>query len=161
MDHRELLRRAYQEAKNSLDPSTQNGALLVRGGALLMYDCNRLPSNIKSTNARWQKPLKYKMCEHAERNVIYMAACMGIRTFGLSMVSPWMPCCDCARAIIASGILMLVTHKQANDRTPDRWKEDQDIAFCMLDEAGVVVVMYNGKIGGVTDVRFNGELWNP
>ncbi len=156
-----LLKLAYEEAKQSYDPSTQAGALLIDANAnVLLHDWNRPPSAIKRTNERWQKPLKYKVCEHAERNVIYAAAHLGIKTRNLIMVCPWMPCCDCARAIIISGIRMLITHKQAYDRTPERWKEDQQIAYSMLNEAGVVVMMYDGTIG-VTGVRFNGELWNP
>lgn len=156
-----LLRQAYDLALKSPDPSTQNGALLInKYGKVLMADFNQLPPNIKSTDERWQKPLKYKMCEHAERNVIYSAACSGIKTFALTMVCPWMPCCDCARAIIVSGIKRLVTHQQAYDRTPERWKEDQDTALAMLKEAGVEVVMFDGPIGGVK-IRFNGALWEP
>lgn len=161
-DWRPYLVQAYGYSKQSLDPSTQNGALLVdKNGSVLWQDCNRIPSGVRSTPERWQKPLKYKVCEHAERNAIYSAACSGIKTFGLTMVSPWMPCCDCARAIIISGIKKLVTHQQAFDRTPERWKADQDLALGMLKEAGVEVVFYNGPIGGVEGIRFNGELWNP
>ena len=156
-----LLRQAYDLAFRSPDPSTQNGALLINQyGKVLVSDFNRLPPNIKSIYERWQKPLKYKMCEHAERNVIYSAACLGIKTFNKIMVCPWMPCCDCARAIIVSGINKLVTHKQAYDRTPERWKEDQALALSMLQEAGVEVIMYDGRIELVT-VRFDGEYWSP
>lgn len=162
-DWRDLLRHAYQLSKASLDPSTQNGAVLVNEqGRLMGGDHNRFPEGVNTNHpSRWERPLKYKFIEHAERNVIYMSARRGVKTEGLTMVCPWAACAECARAIIQAGINQLVTHKQAHDRTPDRWKKEIDVAFEMLGEAGVKVIVYDGEIDGVHDVLHTGEYWSP
>lgn len=161
LDYARLLRVAYEWAAESRDPSTQNSALLVDGeGSILIHDINRFPQHIAESDKRWERPLKYKFIEHAERNVCYAAAKKGIATEGLIMVCPWAACTNCARAIIQSGIKCLITHKQAHDRTPEQWKEEIAIALSMLEEAGVEVVMYDGGVGA-PEVLHSEELWSP
>ncbi len=161
LDYKELLALAYRVAKSSVDPSTQNGAILIQSdGSVRAMGCNRLPDNIASKPERWERPLKYKVVEHAERNVIYKAARYGIATDGLIMVCPWAPCTDCARAIIQSGIKKLITHKQAYDRSPDSWRVDIDLALSMLAEASIDVLMFDGFVG-VPSLRHSGQVWNP
>ncbi len=156
-----MLRQAYELAKQSPDPSTQNGVLLINHeGQILCGATNNFPCGIANRPERLERELKYRFVEHAERAVIYQAARLGIKTEHLIMICPWMPCCDCARAVIEAGINTLVTHKQINDRTPERWKADQALVLSMLEESSVNVVVHDGVIG-VTGVRFNGELWNP
>lgn len=159
---RVLMRGAYKAAQMSRDPSTQNGAFLVDdAGHVLADDYNRFPEGIKETLERWDRSVKLKWIEHAERNVCYAAAKLGVETKSLIMVCPWAACMDCARAIIQCGIKALVTHKQAHDRTPERWKADVDEALGMLREAGVEIVYYDGEIGGVGEVRHSGQIWTP
>ena len=158
---KELLRSAYLKARESYDPSTQNAALLVdHNGVIKIADINRFPDGVEVTAERLQRPLKYKYIEHAERNVIYSAARLGIKTDGLIMVCPWAACTDCARAIIQSGIKILVTHKEAHDRSPDFWRDEIEIAFQDFKEAHVEVIMWSGKVG-VCNVLHSGKLWNP
>jgi len=159
---RDLLKQAYEYAKQSNDMSTQNAAFLVdEDGKIYVKEMNRFPDGVKETAERWERPLKYKFVEHAERNAIYTAAREGIATNGLTMVCPWAPCSDCARAIIQSGLKKLITHFEAYDRSPDRWKPDIDIAIGKLKESGSVEVVYfRGKVG-VLGMRHSGELWNP
>ncbi|MDP3999203.1 MAG: deaminase [bacterium] len=159
---RYLLRLAYQEAQKSRDPSTQNGAVLVSDtGRILVQDHNHFPMGVQETPERWDRAVKLKWIEHAERNVCYRGAWEGVGTKGLIMVCPWAACMDCARAIIQCGIKALVTHKQAHDRTPERWKADVDEALGMLKEAGVQIIYYDGEIGGIEGLRHSGEVWNP
>jgi len=172
IDWKELLRIAYEEAAKSPDPSTQNGAILVdEQGNVLVKDHNRFPKNVKYLPERWERPLKYKVIEHAERNVIFKQARQpstwhkkydGVvsGTQGMTMVCPWAACSDCARAIIEAGIVRLVTHKQAGDRSPDFWRKEIDVAFTMLREAGVEIIEFDGEVGG-PEVRHSGETWNP
>lgn len=159
---RTLLRLAYMEALESRDPSTQNGALLVDDfGNVLVGEYNRFPKNVAETPERWDRAVKLRWIEHAERNVCFAAARKGINAKNLIMVCPWAACMDCARAIIQCGIKALVTHKQAYDRTPECWKADVDEALGMLKEAGVRIIVFDGEIGGVEDVRHSGQVWNP
>jgi dCMP deaminase len=105
------------------------------------------------------KEKRYKYSVHAERNVIYKAARLGIKTEGLTMVCPWATCSECAQAIMQAGIKKLVTHKQALDRN-GHWQEDIDFAFAMLREAGVEIIVFDGKIR-VGKILRSGEYWEP
>lgn len=100
MPWKELLKIAYEKAKESEDSSTQNAALLVNdAGNVLVADINRFPDGvITNKEERWERPLKYKFIEHAERNVCYISAKRGIKTEGLTMVCPWAACSDCERS---------------------------------------------------------------
>jgi dCMP deaminase len=164
MNYKELLLQAYQEATKSPDPSTQNGALLLRDTGIWEADCNRFPDGVEYTPERWERPIKYEFIEHAERNVIFKAAKEGIKTDGLIMVCCWSACTDCARAIIQAGIKTLVRHKQASDKAVERvndvFKDEYAIADMMFKEAGVEVIDYNGFIGA-PEVRFFGKYWKP
>lgn len=161
MNYEQLMRRAYEVAQNSPDPSTQNSALLVNSdGDILMEDINRFPDGVQYKPERWERPLKYKIIEHAERNVIYSCAYLGVATKGLIMVSPWAACSDCARAIIQAKLTKLVTHKQACDRSPKFWRDEIDIAFTMLNEAGVEIQLLDCTFGDI-EIRHSGEIWKP
>lgn len=75
----DLLKQAYEFAKKSNDMSTQNAAFLVdEDGKIYVREINRFPDGVKETAERWERPLKYKFVEHAERNAIYAAARKGI-----------------------------------------------------------------------------------
>ncbi len=163
LNQRELLYKAYEAALKSPDPSTQNGALLINDSANLIVatDCNRFPDGVEYKPERWERPLKYKIIEHAERNVIFKAATKGISTKNLTMACGWAACPDCARAIIQSGIRKLITHKQANDRSPPFWADEIKIAHEMFREAGIEVIEYDGPIGFDRKVRHSGEEWEP
>jgi dCMP deaminase len=157
---KELLKVAYEESTNSPDPSTQNAALLIDDGSIILAAINEFPVGVLYTEERWERPLKYQFVEHAERNLIYKAAKQGIATDGLTMVSPWAPCTNCARAIIQAGIKCLVRHKDAEKRSPEFWAEEIRVANQQLKEAGVEVLDYHGKIGG-PEVRHSGQIWSP
>jgi len=160
LDWQKLLKTAYLEAQKSTNPATQNGALLVNDrGDVLLSAINSFPGGIAETKERQTKPLRSKFSVHAERNVLYQAARLGIKTEGLTMVCPWAACTDCAQAIIQAGIKRLVTHKQALDRS-GHWQEDIDLAFSMLREAKVELIVYDGKIEAGKILR-SGEVWEP
>lgn len=170
-DQRTLLEIAYNFAQRSPDPSTQVGAVLfdqpmyegvsIVKPLMATGSWNRFPDNVEYTDDRWERPLKYEYIEHAERGCIYSAAFNGIETRGLGMACTWGPCADCARAIIQSGIRVFVTHKQAMDRSPDRWRDSLASAYTMLGEANVEIIVYDGDIYPRTKLLHTGELWTP
>lgn len=131
---------ALAVASTSPDPSTQNGAVLFdeRCGLTVFETnaCNQFPRGVTYTDERWERPLKYSVIEHAERNVIYEAARRGIVTEGKTLVAVWAACADCARAIIQAGITHVVTLEAGES---DRWGGSIDIGMVMLEEAGVTV----------------------
>jgi len=86
---------------------------------------------------RLERPLKYRWTEHAERNAVYNAARVGIPLKGCTLyVCGLPPCCDCARAIIQSGIIEVV---HPDIEVPERWQEDCWVAREMLLECRVRV----------------------
>lgn len=122
----------------SKDPSTQNVATLFDDNLRpIVTAVNNFPAGVAEKPERWDKPIKYKFVEHAERNVIYKAAKWGIPTKGLKMFCPWFACADCARAIIQAGISEVIGFEKSAKLTNDRWKDLVGIGDLMLDEAGV------------------------
>ena len=157
---RALLTLAYAKAAESPNPSTQNSALLVNTeGKVMVAAFNSFIDRVQLSPERLEKPLRYKFSVHAERNVIYKAAEMGVATQGLVMVSPWAPCADCAQAIVQSGCSGLITHKQALDRSGS-WQAEVDLGLTILHEAGIEVLIFDGELG-CTKIRRDGQVWQP
>lgn len=168
LDWAKLIFDAYLVAKESPDPSTQNGALLYApDGRLLSCDYNRFPDSVAYLPERWERPLKYKIIEHAERNTLFFAAAAGRGTFNSTMIAAWAACSDCARAIIQCGVKRLVRHQEASDRSPKspgNWVDDIAVADQMLKEAGVEVINVSWNFadnGSDVKIRNSGELWSP
>lgn len=155
---------AYAAAKHSPDPSTQNGAVLVPSKydehAPFIIGYNKFPNGVAVEPNRLVKPIKYSFMEHAERYVIYRAACMGVSTCGATLYVPWFACVDCARAIIISGISKVVGHKQAMERDSCFWRESINTAMDMLHEAKIDIELYDGQLG-CDEVLFSGKMWQP
>lgn len=146
----------------SEDPQTNVGAMLVSnrsmpvafGSNTLTFgtDCERNPTYI-------ERPLKYTYMEHAERNSIFHAASRGISTSETVMVCPYFACTECSRAIVQSGIKVVVGHKQIIDMAPEMWKDSIRIGREIFDSAGVVYCEYDGKIESKVPILFGGKLW--
>ena len=88
---------------------------------------------------RLERPTKYDFFEHAERNAVYNACLIGASLKGCVIYVTAMPCPDCARAIIQSGIKMVVTHKVEFDaNTPiGTWRDKLVYSEQMFKEAGI------------------------
>lgn len=160
-DIKRLLKDAYQLAQLSPDPSTQNGALLFAwNGKMIGSGVNAFPMGVEYTPERWERPLKYEIIEHAERNAIFSAARQGNPTEGAIMICPWAACANCGRAIINSGITTLISHKQSFDRSPGGWLEQIKIAFEMMHEAKINIIWFDGEVGA-EPIRHSGQIWEP
>lgn len=160
----DLLRQAYQLSDDhSTDRSTHVGALLLdtSNAKVLTTGVNAFTSKLHYQDPRnHTRPRKYMLTEHAERAAIYEAARLGYPTAGLSLISPWASCPDCARAIVLSGIVQVIGHQQAYDKTPERWKAEVELGLEILEDGNVSYQMYDGKIGDVRNL-FDGEIWYP
>lgn len=122
----------------SKDQSTKVGCVIAQGNRVISMGYNGFPSGMNDDDQRrHERPLKYKITEHAERNAIYSAARLGIPLSWASMYLPWYPCSDCARAIAQSGISHLACYKP--DFSDARWGEDFKISEVILSESGVEV----------------------
>ena len=170
---RNMMARAYFWSAQSPDPSSQNGAIVCNrnddGNLIpLQNGWNHFYEGIEpELEDRDEKLLRI---EHAERDVIYKCAQNGHKTYGGVLVTPWAACCECARAIIGSGIQCVVVHGDRMDLTPERWKPQVDKALGWLEEALMVHVIrgpiIQQNINRVTErqlepILISGKLWSP
>lgn len=125
----------------SKDPSTKVGAILLAPESLqvLSVGYNGMPRGIdENVEARWARPAKYKFVEHAERNALYNACRHGTPLQGCIAVITMFPCCDCARALIQSGVRTVVAPPA--DMADARWGGDFAVSLEMFAEAGVETI---------------------
>lgn len=135
----------HAAATQADDIHTQNGAVLVTPRGDLISAANCLPTDVKKHDERLQRPLKYSYIEHAERNVIYKAAKLGMPTKHATLYCPWFACADCARAIICAGIAEVIglAHPPAHGS----WQESCERGDEMFREAGVRYQRLDIKLG--------------
>jgi len=154
-----VLLSAYQTSRMSPDPSTKNGAILVRdNGCLATFGVNKFPMNVEETEERLaDREFKYKTIVHAEASAIINAARVGIPTHGCTLYCPFYSCCDCAKTIIEAGIKRVVGHAQlmAIASTHVSWIDSIVHGWNMMEEAGVKCDLFYGKLDIKT--RFNHE----
>jgi dCMP deaminase len=161
--HRIALGECYREAAKSPDPSTQVGAVLVKPGHphYLARSCNRFTAGWKPTALDFERPRKYSMVEHAERNAIFTAAREGISTKGCTLYTTWAACAECARAIVESGITRLVRHYPPLDEATERWLASVTLGDQILKAGGIDIVDILGKIPEGVPILRGGEFFDP
>lgn len=156
-----FMKMVYLVSSKSKDPSTKVGAVItskdhqvlstgyngICRGVLDPYD---VPDN-KELQCRCERPTKYEFYEHAERNAIYHAARHGVCIKDSIMYTQLLPCSNCARGIIQSGISKIVLHKQLGDNmdADDRWNPTHKISVSkeMFDEAGIEIDYLDSVLG--------------
>lgn len=128
-------------ATRSKDRNTKLGSVIVdQEHATISTGYNSFPRGIDdNVDARFERPEKYFWFEHAERNAIFGAARNGTPLRGCKIYCAWMPCADCARAIIQVGIVEVILdgalyEARSNDPV---WSESFKRSIQMFDEAGV------------------------
>ena len=136
----------YLVGMRSKDGHTHVGSVIVDNDNILVSTgYNSLPRGIEIDEE--EKRLsrdggeKYFWMEHAERNAIYNAARRGIHLKDCKLYVPWMPCTDCARGIIQSGISDVVVHQNGQDfydeHTNGKWIESYNRTKSMFEESGI------------------------
>ncbi len=99
----------YLASTRSKDPDTRVGAVIVGANKqIISIGYNSYPRNCRDEELPKTRPEKYQYIEHAERNAIYNACLNGVSCAGGMMYVPFIPCCDCARAVIQCGILEVI-----------------------------------------------------
>lgn len=121
----------------SKDPSTKVSAAIFNGKYPICSSYNGFPPGVEDTPERLNdRPLKYKIVQHAEANAISTCARLGIKTEGMSMAVSLFPCTTCAGMIISAGIKEIIT-VEPSDEVKSRWGEDFELSKKLLSEAGV------------------------
>lgn len=162
---RECLRRCYEEATKSPDPSTQLGAVLAfeSWGVPLptTYSHNGPVAGWDMQKEDWERPRKYSLFAHAERRVLAKAAKLGISTEGKALVCTWAACTDCAIQIVESGIKTLVRHHPPQDEATERWLESVTVGDSIMKSGGVEIVDIVGPIEDAPKILRSGEIYDP
>ena len=136
---------AEQVKLKSKDQSTQIGAVIVgEDNEVLSTGYNSFPRGLDdSKQERQERPEKYFWFEHAERNAIYSAARIGIPIKNSSIyLTSGLPCMDCARGIVNSGIRIVHCKHICTTKNKEKWDESQSKSYQLLLECGVNVIFY-------------------
>lgn len=140
-------------SQRSSDPNTKVGTIIVDpDNVVVSMGYNGWPryiDPIPDDDPRLQRPAKYFWMEHGERNAIYNATRLGRSVEGCTMYTG-LPCADCARAVIQSGIAEIVSYLREDmaweEATGHRWSESQEASKAMLIEAGVKFREWDGPL---------------
>lgn len=136
---------AEQVKLKSKDQSTQIGAVIVgKDKEILTTGYNSFPRGLDDTKQeRQERPEKYFWFEHAERNAIYNAARIGVSLKeSTTYLTSGLPCMDCARGLIQSGVKKVVCKKDCTTKNKDKWLEQQEKSLILFSECGVEVEFY-------------------
>lgn len=131
----------FQANLFSKDQSKKVGALFLAPGSLqiLSQGYNGMSRGINETLIeRWERPVKYKFVEHAERNAIYNACRHGTPLKDSICIVTMFCCSDCARALIQVGIKTLITVPP--DYNNERWGEDFEYSMIMFNEVNIDII---------------------
>ena len=159
-----LMAKAYHNALQSPDPSSQNGAVLVKRQPNGQLDIvangynhfyKGIPPEVEDRDKKLQG------IEHAERDAIYNAASRGIETQGSILICPWAACYDCARAIMGSGCDALIYHKQRNALTHSPWVENVNEALTWIQNSGIYIFEFDGPCSNTKPILVSSKLWSP
>jgi len=132
----------------SKDQRTQIGAVIVgQDKEIVSTGFNSFPRGINDfVEERQQRPEKYFWFEHAERNAIYNAARIGVSLRDTTMyLTCGIPCSDCARGIISSGIRTIYCKTEDTTKNREHWDEHAKRSLQMFQESGVEVIFYEGE----------------
>jgi dCMP deaminase len=150
---------AYLSASKSKDQRTHIGAVVVGpNNEVVSLGYNSFPRGINDNKPERQlKPEKYPWFEHGERNAIYNATLIGASLKGCKMYTNGVPCTDCGRGVIQSGILEVIVDKEWNEGNSQEDKEDSDKTLQMFGEAGIKVRYWTGDLLEIQKYR-RGEI---
>jgi dCMP deaminase len=124
----------------SEDPSTKVGCVILdKVGRVVSTGYNGLPKGLKTDDFTLsERPIKYQHVVHADMNAILFAERHRLK--GSTMYVPFLPCSNCAKGIIQSGISFV---KYNTEYVFKDAEGGQDIGLKMMRKAGVAVIFYS------------------
>lgn len=155
-----ILIASYEEALNSPDPSTQNGAILLQDTVIIGRGYNDFPYGIDQKYWTGSKDDKYARVCHAEVSAILDAARLGNSTYNATLVCGWAACSNCAKYIALAGVKELVRHPYAANTKGMSWLDDCIIGDEIMQAAGVDIIEVD-PVKWEGTLRRNGEPWSP
>jgi len=151
----------YLIAMKSKDENTHIGAVIVGSdNEIITTGYNGLVRGIKDDlPERQEKPEKYFWFEHAERNAIYNAVRIGVSLMGCKIYTNGIPCADCARAIIQSGIKEVIVDRRWNEDNSEKWADNAKRSKIMFEEACVKVRYVDVELLEISKFRDGREFF--
>jgi dCMP deaminase len=142
----------YLVAMKSKDESTHVGAVIVGpNNEVRSVGFNGMPMGVNDgVLKRQDRPEKYYWMEHAERNAIYLSS---FPVWKCRMYTNGIPCADCARAIIQSGIVEVIIDEKWNYNNEEKWTEHANRSKIMFMESGVKLRFWNGDLLNICKFR--------
>lgn len=134
---------AHHVASWSKDPSTQVGAVIANDRKLVVgIGFNGFPRGVVDLPERYNnRDEKYPRVVHAEVNAI-LNATSSVRDCSLFCTS--ICCAECAKIIVQSGIIRVVTPEVDPDIVTRPWMASYEIVLSMFKEAGVELILSKG-----------------
>jgi len=136
---------AEQVKLKSKDISTQIGAVIVgEDNEVLSTGYNSFPRGMDdSKQERQERPEKYFYMIHAEANSIVNAARIGSSIKNSKIyLTCGIPCADCAKLIINSGIVEVYCKNIQDDVKGDHWIESKKKTLEMFKECNIKLNFY-------------------
>lgn len=135
MNHRRFLELAIHVAQWSKDPSTKVGCVIVNPNRVVVgMGFNGFPRGVEDTVERYEnRPLKYRMVQHAEANAIFNAT---TSVQGCTAYVTHPPCCNCGGALIQAGVSGVHTF-EAEPGIAERFAESFATTEMMFQESRV------------------------
>lgn len=144
---RRFLKIAKEVSTWSKDPSTQTGAVLARGKALVATGFNGFAEGMADDPALYEdRETKYDRIIHCEMNACCNAAKEGASPVGCTLYTfPFFCCTRCVVHMIQFGIRRFVT-PPCPTHLLDRWGEALERSFSYAEEAGKDVIIFTEAI---------------
>jgi dCMP deaminase len=136
---------AEQVKLKSKDEYTQIGAVIVgEDNEILSTGYNSFPRGLYDLKKeRQERPEKYFWFEHAERNAIYNAARIGVSLKNSTIyLTSGLPCMDCARGIVNSGIKTVYCKEVCTTNNKEMWEGQQKRSLELLNECDIKIIFY-------------------
>ena len=154
-----FMRMVYLTATKSKDPSSKIGAVIVKDNRVISTGYNGFPIGVSDSQERYlNRETKYKFVVHAEHNSILTAARFGISTSEATLYTNGLPCNNCMKAVIQSGISEIVIHSVWPEMKHSDWDDLSKVSKTMMEESGLKLRIFDTKLN--VDGFLNGEKIN-
>jgi len=157
-----FMRMAYMASTKSKDTKTKIGAVIVGpNNEPISFGFNGLPRKVNDlVPMRFERPKKYLYTEHAERNALYSLPRIGAHIpTGSKIFTNGVPCADCGRGIIQTGISEVIVHEPFEllfHHLYNNWNDSCEATIEIFEESGVKLRRVTEFIG--MDGWINGRV---
>lgn len=140
-----FLRIAYEVSYKSKDQKTKIGSVIVKDKQVIKIGYNGFPAKIDDNiKERHERPAKYEWTVHSEANAICAAAKYGAQVNDSQLFTLAVPCRECFKLIISSGIKEVFYHSlfqvEWDQHYRDYWKNHVEFVLNLSKESGVDLI---------------------